>query len=181
ELLNLRSELRELIDAGTLVLERLDTPTLEALQEQLEEREYHIFHFIGHGDFDQDERRGLLLLEDGGGGPELVPAESMATLLPNDSMRLAILNSCEGGRASELDPFAGTAQTLVRAGIPAVIAMQFTITDAAAIAFSRRFYATLAAGRPIDTAVCQARKTISTQVNAVEWATPVLYMRSNDG
>ena len=105
----------------------------------------------------------------------------MGTLLPNDSLRLVILNSCEGGRASASDPFAGTAQTLIRADIPAVIAMQFTITDEAAIAFSRKFYTTIAAGRPVDTAVFEARRTISTQVNDVEWATPVLYMRSDDG
>jgi Tol biopolymer transport system component len=47
--------------------------------------------------------------------------------------------------------------------------------------FSREFYGALAAGLPVDAAVCEARKAIFTQVNAVEWATPVLYMRSRDG
>ena len=54
-----------------------------------------------------------------------------------ESLRLAILNACEGGRTSRLDPFAGSAQTLVQQGIPAVIAMQFEIADDVASTFAR--------------------------------------------
>jgi hypothetical protein len=181
ELLNLHRSLDGLIKTGQVVLDPLDRPTVPALQERIESVDYHIFHFIGHGEFDRDAQRGVLVLEDGGGGPELVPAESMGTILQQDSLRLAILNACEGGRSSALDPFAGTAQTLVRNDIPAVIAMQFRISDDAAIQFSRKFYGSLAANRPVDTAVFEARSTIATQVNAVEWATPVLYMRPDNG
>ena len=59
--------------------------------------------------------------------------------------------------------------------------LQTPITDEAAIMFSREFYGALTAGLSVDAAVCEARKAIFTQVNAVEWATPVLYMRSRDG
>jgi hypothetical protein len=181
ELLNLRNSLKELIAAQQVVLDPLETPTLSALQERIDRVDYHVFHFIGHGEFDPDALRGVLVLEDGAGGPDPVSAESMGTILQQDSLRLVILNACEGGRASAQDPFAGTAQTLVRNDIPAVIAMQFMITDQAAIEFSRRFYGSLAANRPVDAAVSEARRRISTNVNAVEWATPVLYMRSDDG
>jgi hypothetical protein len=181
ELLNLRRSLDGLISTGQVVLDPLERPTVPALQERIESVDYHVFHFIGHGEFDRDAGRGVLVLEDDGGGPELVSADSMGTILQQDSLRLAILNACEGGRSSATDPFAGTAQTLVRNDIPAVIAMQFRISDEAAVQFSRKFYGSLAANRPVDTAVFEARTTIATQVNTVEWATPVLYMRPDNG
>jgi hypothetical protein len=73
------------------------------------------------------------------------------------------------------------AQTLIQQGVPAVVAMQFEITDRAAIAFSDDFYASLVLGLPVDVAVNEARKSIYAQPNATEWATPVLYLRSPDG
>jgi formylglycine-generating enzyme required for sulfatase activity len=75
----------------------------------------------------------------------------------------------------------GVATTLVRQGIPSVVAMQFEITDAAAITFAGEFYAALSEGFPVDAAVAEARKAIYAMPNDVEWGTPVLYMRSPDG
>jgi WD40 repeat protein len=70
----------------------------------------------------------------------------------------------------------------VRRGIPAVLAMQYEITDRAAIEFARAFYEALADGLPVDAAVAEARIAVSLGVtNTVEWGTPVLYMRSPDG
>jgi tetratricopeptide (TPR) repeat protein len=90
------------------------------------------------------------------------------------------LNSCEGARGSEGDPFSGTAATLVRRGVPAVVAMQYQITDSAAIEFSRAFYESLADGLPVDAAVTEARVAVS-MGSMLEWGTPVLYLRSPDG
>jgi CHAT domain len=59
-------------------------------------------------------------------------------------LRLVFLNSCEGAKGSESDAFSSTAATLVRRGIPAVVAMQYEITDKAAIEFSRDFYEAVA-------------------------------------
>ncbi|MCP4306519.1 MAG: hypothetical protein GY926_10515 [bacterium] len=39
------------------------------------------------------------------------------------SLRLEILNACEGARSSRTDPFSGTGKSLVQQGIPAVVAM----------------------------------------------------------
>ncbi len=71
--------------------------------------------------------------------------------------RLAVLNACEGARQSSTDPFSGVAQALVQQGLPAVVAMQFEITDVAAQLFSQDFYAALADNYPIDAALAQAR------------------------
>src|SRR5207237_112967 len=66
-------------------------------------------------------------------------------------------------------------------GIPAVIAMQFEITDKAAILLAKEFYDALADGYPVDGALAEARKSIFTAENDIEWGTPVLYLRSVDG
>ena len=87
----------------------------------------------------------------------------------------------EGSIVAPDDPFAGLATSIVQRGIPAVIAMQFAITDAAAIVFAEGFYEALAAGYPVDAALGAARMAILTDENDVEWATPVLFMRVPDG
>jgi len=93
-----------------------------------------------------------------------------------------VLNSCEGARGNAQDAFSSTAATLVRPGIPAVLANQYEITDEAAIAFSRTFYQAVADGLPVDAAVAYARTSLKIEIdNTLEWATPVLYMRSPDG
>src|SRR5207253_760718 len=67
--------------------------------------------------------------------------------------RLVFLHLCEGGAVDFEANFAGIAPQLVRAGIQAVVAMQYPISNTAAIVFSRAFYRTLAEGEPVDAAV----------------------------
>lgn len=167
---------------GLIELTRLADAKLSALQRQLRREQYHIFHFIGHGGFDRQTQDGVLLLEDESGRSRLVSGNYLGTLLhDHPSLRLAVLNACEGARTTRSDPFAGVAQQLVRQGIPAVIAMQFEITDRAAIVLAREFYDALADGYPVDAALAEARKSIFTAGNDIEWGTPVLYMRAEDG
>ncbi|MEO1085994.1 MAG: CHAT domain-containing protein, partial [Acidobacteriota bacterium] len=81
-----------------------------------------------------------------------------------------------------IEPFAGVASALVLGGLPAVLAMQIPISDQAAIAFSRDFYAELAAGTTLDEALVEGRQAIeNTDSNSVEWGTPVLFLRVKDG
>ena len=99
----------------------------------------------------------------------------------HDSLRLAVLNACEGGRQSAEDPFSGVAQSLCQQRMPAVIAMQFEISDDAAKTFAEEFYAAIADCSPVDAAVAESRKALFCGRFGQEWATAVLYMRSPDG
>jgi hypothetical protein len=95
---------------------------------------------------------------------------------------MVVLNSCDSAKANATDRFSSTAATLTRRGIPAVVAMQYEITDQAAITFSRGFYTAVAAQHPVELAVTRARRAIKlTRHNTLEWATPVLYLRSPTG
>jgi chaperonin GroL len=178
----LREALADLIDTHRVTLEEEPSGTLTGLQRQLRRGEYHVFHFIGHGGFDETEDDGLLYFEGRNGHSQAVSGQALGELLHDHrSLRLAVLNACEGARSGREDPFAGTAQSLVRQGIPAVVAMQFEITDDAAIAFSHSLYDAVADGYPLDASMAEARKAVRNMPNPVEWATPVLHMRAGDG
>jgi hypothetical protein len=93
-----------------------------------------------------------------------------------------VLNSCEGAKGSDTNIFSSTSSILMRRGVPAVVAMQYEITDRAAIEFSQVFYEDIAHGLAVDTAVTEARKAISMSMgSSLEWGTPVLHMRAPDG
>jgi hypothetical protein len=173
--------LRPLDEAGRVRVVRLDTATLPALQDKLRDVDVNVLHFIGHGEFDA-ETGGALYFEGEGDKSQPVPGKKLGVLLHDHrSLRLAVLNTCEGGAAAEVNQFAGVAQRLVQEGMPAVVAMQFKVTDRAAIALARTFYGTLADGYPVDAALAEARKAVYLGGTTVEWATPVLYMRAPQG
>lgn len=175
--------LAELERRGLLTVRWLEHTTLDSLRGALLSDTFHVFHFVGHGGFDESSKDGVLVFEDASGQGRPISAERLAILLGNHpTLRLVLLNACEGARTSVQDPFAGAAMTLVRTGqIPAVVAMQFEITDEASIAFSLGFYEAIAKGKPVDAAVTEGRLAILAQDNDVEWGTPVLYLRAPDG
>jgi hypothetical protein len=167
-----------LAHTGLLTVRELAVPSLGELRRELLRDTYHVLHYMGHGGFDQ-QRGGFLMFTDGAGrGAQVTAADLGVMLRDHSSMRLAVLNACQAGRTDPHDPFAGVADTLVRRGIPAVVAMQFEITDTAAVEFAPALYGALATGRPIDAAIAEARKAMYI-VSALEWATPVLYLRAD--
>ena len=180
---NLNTALTPLISRGLVNLERLENSTISALQQHLRRGNYHIFHFIGHGSFLLQKQDGILLLSDEiGSRGRPVSGQYLGTILHDHrSLRLVVLNACEGACTSPEDPHAGIAQTLLRQGIPAVIAMQSEIFENAAITFAREFYGAIADGYPVDAAVSEARKAIYASGNDTEWGTPVLFMYSPNG
>ena len=179
----LRQALAELERAGRVELGWVAGQTWRELRDAMRRGPWHVFHFIGHGGFDAAAEEGTLALamEDGRTYP--LHASGLAMLLRgHPSLRLVLLNACDTGQASALDPFSSVAGALMRRGIPAVLAMQFEITDQAAIEFSRTFYEMVADQLPVDVAVTQARQAIQLAVpGTLEWGTPVLYLRSRDG
>ena len=185
--LHLERELEDLATACRaregLDLEILRHPTLDSLREVLLSGPVHVLHFMGHGDFEPDYDEGVLFLEDGQGGPLRVGGEALARQLRDiQSLRLVVLNACRTAQAAVGGPFAGVATALLQAGVPAVIAMQLPVSDAAALAFGETLYRRLAAGDPVDAAVAEGRLAIVRRLpGSMEWGTPVLFLRAQDG
>ncbi|MCB0190265.1 MAG: CHAT domain-containing protein, partial [Caldilineaceae bacterium] len=182
----LRTALQELETQGRVEITWLANGTLTDLRRALRREEYHILHFIGHGWFAEESGyvdNGLLVVDEMGRGVK-ASAEILGMNLHNHhALRLVFLNACEGARlaAEESEPFGGVAQHLVQQGIPAAIAMQFPVSDRAAIELTRAFFTALAAGAPIDSALTSARLAIYAQESVMEWGTPVLFLRSASG
>ncbi len=160
-----------------------ENPTPNKLRSWLTNDNYHVLHYMGHGAHDDKTGVGALVLEDDDGNANLLDAETLGTFLRNaPTIRLAFLNACDLAKTGEDTPFSGVANRLVMAGLPAVVAMQFPISDDAAIAFARTFYTRLEKGQPVDEAVAHGRTAIlADKPGSMEWGTPVLYMRTPDG
>ncbi|MFC9335943.1 CHAT domain-containing protein [Arthrobacter sp. NPDC057009] len=178
----IRQALDGLQQEGLVQLDRVPVGSLADLRRNLMTGQYHVFHFIGHGRYDSEGQDGVLALEDRAGQAHLVSGTDIGAILhDHKSLRLVVLNACEGARGGLRDPYSGVAQSLIYQGIPAVVAMQFEITDRAAIAFAQSLYETVANGYPLDAAMAAARNAIRDEPNPLEWATPVLYLRAPDG
>ncbi len=168
--------------AGRIELEWAGGQTWRHLRDAMRRGPWHVFHFIGHGGFDATAQEGALALADEGGSMYRLGAESLAMLLRgHPSLRLVVLNACDTGRAAAVDAFSSVAGALIRRGVPAVLAMQYEISDQAAVEFSRTFYEELAERPSVDRSVMLARQAIQLALpGSLEWGTPVLYMRSSD-
>lgn len=174
----------DLTTAGLIQIDVLPQATLTDLVRRLERGDCHVLHFIGHGGYEERGRsgEGVLAFENEDRLHQLVPGDKLGLLLHDHvPLRLAVLNACEGARTSPTEPFSGVAQSLVRQGVPAVIAMQFEVTDTAATVFGHELYRALADGCTIDRATAIARKAMFAGNHDVEWATPVLYLRATGG
>lgn len=177
----LRAALGDLERRGLVTLERIELATLAELQRRLRRGSYHVLHFVGHGGFNERRQDGELLLEDEERLSYRISGQDLGMLLHDHrSLRLVVLNACDGARSSRIDPFAGSAQSLVQQGLPAVIAMQFEVSDDAALMLAREFYGAVADGYPVDAALSEARKSLFASQSGVEWGTPVLYLRAAD-
>jgi hypothetical protein len=158
-----------------VILERLVQPTPERVANCWRENEWQVLHFVGHG------LGGSLILEDPQGGAWAMGAQKLGTLFHPESLRLVVLNACEGAcLESRDDPFSGVAQLLVKKGVPAVIAMQKEMSDKAAVDFAVHFYRALSRRLPVDAALFDVRRELHRQ-HTEEWHVPVLYLSSRSG
>jgi CHAT domain-containing protein len=192
---NIEDALRELKAKNQAHLGWTLTGNPEALIDRLEQPpegsdSWHVFHFIGHGGYDKDEKKGYVVvdpdpdlfgIEPTGDEAQALFADDLKHILQIPSnLRLVVLNSCKGAARLPGAVFASAAETLVSEGFSAVVAMQFEISDRAANIFSAELYRRLAAGETIHRAVTLARMRLK-RLKSPEWITPVLYMRTRDG
>lgn len=177
--------IQPLAERGRVELERCNAGSFQSLVDQLRRGTYHVLHFVGHGMFTAGATGqpavAQLLFEDEERRAQPVDGQMLAWMLgTNPALRLVVLNACEAARSDGNNALSGVAQRLVQTGTPAVIAMQFSISDGAATAFSSNLYGSIAEGAPLDEALTMARTQMFVVGNQVEWATPVLYMRASD-
>ncbi|MES1245897.1 MAG: CHAT domain-containing protein [Acidobacteriota bacterium] len=156
--------------------------TPDALENRLRDGRWDVLHFIGHGELG-DNGRTKVRLNSPRGEDSWMDGEVFAEVLRGSGVRLAVLNCCEGARPMPGQSLSGLGPLLLRAGVPAVVAMRYEIHDDTAILFSEQFYRALlngpAPGR-VDLALEQARRAIYLNQNehspARGFITPVLFL-----
>jgi hypothetical protein len=147
----------------------------------------NIVHFLGHGVFRTDSGPGpgtaALYLEKPDTGElavtrdfELLDRIRGASQLP----RLVVLMACESARRAGVQPFVGLAGKLVRAGVPAIFAMQTKVPMDDASELTKRFYAALISTGIVDFAANEARSYLYDSRKS-DFSIPALFMRLQNG
>ncbi len=169
---------QELAGLGDRVdVNRVHGESFDDLRRALNEHEPHVFHFVGHGHWDDELDDGAVAFVDEDGAHQPVSGRDLGVILARSHLRLVLFNSCDAARTSQRDRFAGVAGSLVAQGVPAAIGMQYPIEDRSAGAFGREFLGALVRTGSIDDALSEARTAIYTSRSAIEWGTPVLTTR----
>jgi CheY-like chemotaxis protein len=172
------------IKEGTITTRTVKRATYEEIQDALLERKPDIVQFVGHGIY-QHGRGNLALVDSKTSKSWIVNDELFANIFlsANDNLGLICLATCESATSNSPQSFLGIAPQIVQRGIPAVVAMQYSVLVSTAEIFFESFYKSIAAHKPVDWAVQQARNAVSIKsgLGNREFATPVLYMRAKDG
>jgi len=179
----------------TLVKEQADLIELLPVLEQADRKSIneilalkpHIFHFIGHGQLEDEQGRevGQLALVDRQlEDAEWIDANEFSRLFAQHRPGIVVLQACEGGALSASQAFAGVASRVVQQNISVVVAMQYLVRINIANKFTCRFYERLAEGYPVDIAAQQGRLAIALEpphYKRRDFVTPVIFMRGQDG
>ncbi|WP_074119919.1 CHAT domain-containing protein [Bradyrhizobium sp. AS23.2] len=183
----IKNALSELNDGKRLKLSWIPSAKARDLNRRFlrgdEGKRWDLFHFIGHGGHDPDRQMGFVVVqEEGGSRGARLYADALKTFLtqPGQTPSLVVLNSCSGAQGEPGSLFSSTAAELIQGGVPAVIAMQFEISDNMGLAFADTFYTYLADNVSIQAALAHTRAELKARQFA-EWISPVLYMRGLDG
>uniref|UniRef100_UPI00286BC60D CHAT domain-containing protein n=1 Tax=Chamaesiphon sp. OTE_75_metabat_556 TaxID=2964692 RepID=UPI00286BC60D len=165
---------------GRVVVEFLRPATLKDLRERLQDRSLpvDIVHFDGHGVFTSDGEvtagkhdgltkgsksldMGYLLFEDANGGAERVSAEKLGDALNRQQVSLVVLSACQSAMMGQGEDALGcVAAQLTNRGIPAVLAMTYSVLVTTTEQLFGKFYGELAAGQSLGIALANARQDL---------------------
>ncbi|HEX2620721.1 MAG TPA: CHAT domain-containing protein, partial [Phototrophicaceae bacterium] len=184
--LNLDQEVGNILEAldtaqkkGLVVVDFVEECTLHNLDAMLEEQDYHIIHYNGHG---ASTPKGSCLVmedEDGKALPIFI-GDFLPRIRKLKNLRLVVLNGCQTGQVEESQATSGIATGMLQA-VPAVVAMQFSIKDVSAQVFARVFYETVASGASLENAMYAARQAMQEKYPVfIDWGVPALYSHHPD-
>lgn len=147
---------------GSISADFEDEAKLEILERSLKDG-YHILHFTGHGI--SPRGGGGLLLEDAYGKKLPVSVVEVMQAVQrgqdgNAKLRLAVISGCQTSRTLHTQGFNDLARELLRQRVPAVIAMQFSISDEGGLKFAEVLYREIAKGVALEPAVHAARRVL---------------------
>jgi tetratricopeptide (TPR) repeat protein len=169
-----------------VAVEFLRPATLDKLVERLEDDRLpavDIVHFDGHGAFDPDGRlherakqsdrgaamkadaneaanTGYLLFEDVDGKSALITAETLGDMLNRQRVSAIVLSACQSAAVGGEDALGSVAARLTHAGMPTVLAMQYSVLAVTARQLFGKFYGFLLRGQGVGEALENARRDL---------------------
>ncbi|MDJ1168372.1 tetratricopeptide repeat protein [Roseofilum sp. BLCC_M154] len=175
EMKRLKDELQRHEGMGLNIhLDILTFPDRQQLTETLEQGQYHIFHYSGHS---QANAWGgeIYLKNQHNGLTEQLHGEDLAGLLVNNGILMALFNSCSSAGTGDTS----LAESLLKRGIPSVLAMGDRIPDRVAITFSQLFYRNLKREYAIDLSLNRTRQGLIATYGSdtLYFALPILYLQ----
>ncbi|AOY80269.1 CHAT domain-containing protein [Moorena producens JHB] len=162
------------------LLPLVNRPSRKAIDKVLREKP-HIFHFIGHGRFRNEN--GEIALVDEFDQAQWISANDFSELFNKHRPGIIVLQACQGAMESTSKVSVGLASKVVQQLIPVVVAMQYPVSNSTASRFACHFYQQLAQGKSADIAVQEGRREISLQSTGYrkrDFATPVIFMQVQD-
>jgi formylglycine-generating enzyme required for sulfatase activity len=164
-------DLIELAGRGQATLENL----LDGLRKGVD-----ILYLVAHGGLHKQQQKTFLLLERSDGRAQPVFTADLVSRLGEQLPLLAVLVSCQSAGADERpleNPMVALGPALARRGVPAVVAMQGSVTFPTMETFLPAFFKELQWDGQIDRAMAVARATVG---DRPDWWMPVLFSRLRD-
>lgn len=200
-------------------IEFLRPATIDALEQRLNNQllpEVDIIHFDGHGIYDADGRLateanhssifdltensvnegknvGYLLFENERGKRALVSADKLSDILNGKKIALIVLSACQSAMTAT-DALGSVAASLTYVGIPAVLAMTYSVLVDSTRELFGEFYRSLVLGYGVSEATDNARRHLyqhpdrgerqrgrsKISLTLQDWFLPVLYQARSD-
>jgi hypothetical protein len=168
-------------DVGVTTLASAGTATLNNLSDRLRDGGHDILYLVCHGSMVDGEP--WLWMEDGTGNVARVNGSSLVTRLKDlrQRPRLIVLASCQSagsGKEGNIGALVSLGPRLAEAGIPAVLAMQGSVSMETVSDFMPVFFRELSRDGQIDRATAVARGAVN---DRPDFWMPVLFMRLKSG
>lgn len=168
-------------------------PSVETVVQQYERFRPHVFHFIGHGEFEGDGEDGALeLWVEATGRTVSWKVVDIVNLLQGSPPHVVLVNACRsaatapvggdgggGGSGDGGDDGWPVSRAFLTWGARAVIGMQGDVPGDAAATFAAAFYETLGRHGLVERAVAEGRRAVWAQGGRA-WSLPSLTLATSD-
>jgi CHAT domain-containing protein len=158
--------------------------TITRVRRVLRDCQVHIFHYAGHGLYDElsPEKSALFFWskKNRKGSVESLSAAMLKRLLQDSEVRFAYFSSCLGsatGSESQLmdDDFLGIADAVVQAGVPSTLGFRWPVSDVGAPKLAEAFYRSLLRQGSPEIALWEARRELAgLNRDDPTWLSPIL-------
>lgn len=155
--------------------------TRSAVRERLSSGTVHVFHYAGHGRFDDIIPEDSGVIVDVGSSRRTLSAAELKQMLAGSGVQLAFLSCCVGAQTAQDvhgGDFHGPLEAVARAGVPTVIGYRWVVPDEPARRFALTFYEELFVTFSPGIAMLRARQAAAADPqfgrNNPMWAAPII-------